>query len=78
MGNSPSMGSKCKELFNKCQWIFSPHQNVLGKNIKIQSIYVDQPSVDLPENEIVIETLECVTGQAFITKDSSHKSKLAL
>ena len=33
---------------------FSPHQIVFSKNIKIPSIYVDQPSAELPENETVI------------------------
>ena len=78
MGNSPSMGSKCKKLFNKCQW-FSPNQIVFGKNIKIPSIYVDQPSADLPEKEINIRHLNALhaTRQAFITTDSSRKLKLA-
>ena len=59
---------------------FSPHQIVFGKNIKILSIYVDQPSADLPENEIVIRHLNAfhTTRQAFIATESSHKLKLAL
>ena len=58
----------------------SPHQIVFGKNIKIPSIYVDQPSADLPENEIVIRHLNMLhaTRQAFVTTESSHKLKLAL
>ena len=59
---------------------FSPHQIVFGKNIKIPSIYVDQPSADLPDNEIVIKHLNTLhaTRQAFITTESSRKLKLAL
>ena len=59
---------------------FSPHQTVFGSNIKIPSIYVDQPSADLPENEIVIRHLNVLhtTRQAFITTESSSKLKLAL
>ena len=59
---------------------FSPHQIVFGKNIKIPSIYVDQPSADLPEYEIVIRHVNALhtTRQAFIATESSHKLKLAL
>ena len=48
---------------------FSSHQIVFGKHITITSIYVDQPSADLPENEIVIRHLNALhaTMQAFIT-----------
>ena len=65
-------------------WTFSakncPHQIVFGKNITLPSIFTDQPSADLPENEIVIKQLNTlhVTRQAFITAESSHKLKLAL
>ena len=59
---------------------FSPHQIVFGKNITIPSICTDQPSADLPENEIVITHLNTLhaTRQAFITAESSRKLKLAL
>ena len=59
---------------------FSPHQIVFGKNIKIPLIYVDQPSADLPENEVVIRHWNALhaTRQAFITTESSCKLKLAL
>ena len=59
---------------------FSPHQIVFGKNIKIPLIYVDQPSADLPENEVVIRHWNALhaTRQAFITTESSRKLKLAL
>ena len=59
---------------------FSLHQIVFGKNIKISSVYVNQLSTDLPENEIVIRHLNLLlaTRQAFITIDSSRKLKLAL
>ena len=59
---------------------FSPYQIVFGKNITLPSIFTDQPSADLPENEIVIKQLNTlhVTRQAFITAESSHKLKLAL
>ena len=56
------------------------HQTVFDKNSKIPSIYVDQPSADLPQNKIVIRHLNAlhVTRQAFITTESSRKLKLAL
>ena len=59
---------------------FSPHQIVFGKNITLPSIFTDQPSADLPENEIVIKHLNTLhaTRQAFITAESSRKLKLAL
>ena len=59
---------------------FSPHKIAFGKKIKIPSICVDQPSDDLPENEIVIRQLNVLhaTRQAFITTESSRKLKLAL
>ena len=59
---------------------FSPHQIVFGKNITIPSIFTDQPSADLPENEIVIKHLNTLhaTRQVFITAESSRKLKLAL
>ena len=59
---------------------FSPHQIVFGKNIKIPSIYVDQRSADLQENEIVMRHLNVshATRQAFVTTESSRKLKLAL
>ena len=59
---------------------FSPHQIVFGKKIKIPLICVDQPSDDLPENEIVTRHLNALhaTRQAFTTTESSRKLKLAL
>ena len=59
---------------------FSPHQIVFGKNITLPSIFTDQPSGDLPENEIVIKHLNTLhaTRQAFINAASSRKLKLAL
>ena len=59
---------------------FSPHQIVFDKNITLPSIFTDQPSADLPENEIVIKHLHTLqaTRQAFITAESSRKLKLAL
>ena len=50
---------------------FSSHQIIFSENIKIQSIYVDQPSADLPENENVIRHLNSLhaTRQAFITTE---------
>ena len=59
---------------------FSPHQIVFGKNITIPSIFTDQPSADLPENEIIIKHLNTLhaTRQVFITAESSRKLKLAL
>ena len=59
---------------------FSPHQIVFGKKIALPSIFTDQPSADLPENEIVIKHLNTLhaTRQAFITAESSRKLKLAL
>ena len=59
---------------------FSPHQIVFGKNITLPSIFTDQPSADLPENEIVIKHLNTLhaTRQAFINAGSSRKLKLAL
>ena len=59
---------------------FSPHQIVFGKNITLPSIFTDQPSADLPENEIVIKHLNTLhaTRQAFITAEFSRKLKLAL
>ena len=36
---------------------FSPRQIVFGKNIILLSIFTDQPSADLPENEIVTKHL---------------------
>ena len=56
---------------------FSPYQIVFGKNITLPSIFTDQPSADLPENEIVIKQLNTL-HVAFITAESSHKLKLAL
>ena len=58
----------------------SPHQIVFGKNIKIPSIYVDQRSADLQENEIVMRHLNALqaTRQAFVTTELSRKLKLAL
>ena len=59
---------------------FSPHQIVFGKKIKIPLICVDQPSDDLPENEIVTRHLNALHAirQAFTTTESSRKLKLAL
>ena len=59
---------------------FSPHQIVFGKKNKIPLICVDQPSDDLPENEIVTRHLNALhaTRQAFTTTESSRKLKLAL
>ena len=54
--------------------------SLFGKNTKVPSTYVDQPSADLPENEIVIRHLNELhaTRQPFITTESSYKLKLAL
>ena len=59
---------------------FSPQQLVLGKNINLPSIYNDQPSTDLPQNEIVIEhwSVSHVTKQAFMTAELYQKLKVAL
>ena len=59
---------------------FSPHQIVFGKKITLPSIFTDQPSADLLENDIVIKHLNTLhaTRQAFITAESSCKLKLAL
>ena len=46
---------------------FSSHQIIFSENIKIQSIYVDQPSADLPEDVIRHLNSLHVTRQAFIT-----------
>ena len=59
---------------------FSPHHIVFGKNITLSLIFTDQPSADLPENEIVIKHLNTLHAkrQAFITAESSRKLKLEL
>ena len=59
---------------------FSPQQLILGKNINLPSIYSDQPSTDLPQNEIVIEhsSVSHVTKQAFMTAELYQKLKVAL
>ena len=59
---------------------FCLHQTVFGKNITLPSIFTDQPSADLPEDEIVIKHLNTLhaTRQAFITAESSCKLKLVL
>ena len=46
---------------------FSSHQIIFSENIKIQSIYVDQPSADLPEDVIRHLNSLHATRQAFIT-----------
>ena len=46
---------------------FSSHQIIFSENIKIQSIYVDQPSADLPEDVIRHLNSLHATSQAFIT-----------
>ena len=46
---------------------FSSHQIIFSENIKIQSIYVDQPSDDLPEDVIRHLNSLHATRQAFIT-----------
>ena len=59
---------------------FSPHQIVLGRNINLLSIYNDKPSVDFPQNEIIIEHSSVLhtTRQAFIATESSKKLKTVL
>ena len=59
---------------------FSLHRIVLGKNINLPSIYNDQPSADLPQNEIITEHWSVLhaTRQAFIATESSKKLKAAL
>ena len=51
---------------------FSPHQIVFGKNIKIPSIYVDQPSADLPENKILIRHLNVLHAQGKLLLQQNH------
>ena len=46
---------------------FSSHQIIFSENIKIHSIYVDQPSADLPEDVIRHLNSLHATRQAFIT-----------
>ena len=46
---------------------FSSHQIIFSENIKIQSIYVDQTSADLPEDVIRHLNSLHATRQAFIT-----------
>ena len=59
---------------------FSLHRIVLGKNINLPSIFNDQPSADLPQNEIITEHWSVLhaTRQAFIATESSKKLKAAL
>ena len=48
--------------------------------MNLPSIYINKPSVDLPQNQTVVEHLSAVhaTRQMFITTESSKNLKIAL
>ena len=72
------MGVQCQKLSYKHEWIQSPSNCFWQKYYT--SIFTDEPSADLPENEIVLKHLNTLhaTRQAFITAESPRKLKLAL